>query len=154
MNNTFSSCSSTRTCKLVWITDLPLEKLNIGVFDLLVHSFKKSIFVIIALVPFSLLPQCLLAMWEVLTKADWLGISPCTALLTRTEQIGRILEGQAKGNYCLILPNPFVSTNLSLLVIYFLKKVRVKWSESFAHSHYFLKSAFGKIEHMAKGCSL
>lgn len=90
---------------------------------------KKSIFVIIALVPFSLFLktanvflQCEKCWRRQLDSADL----PDTALLTRTEQIGRILEGRAKGNYCSILPSAFVSTNLSLL-IYFLKKVRVKW---------------------------
>lgn len=43
------NCTKSLTC--------PLEKLNIGVFDLLVHSFRKSIFVIIALVPIHLFPK-------------------------------------------------------------------------------------------------
>lgn len=92
------------------ITDLPLEKLNIGVFDLFVHSFRKSIFVIIALIPIRLFPkaanvflECEKCWQRQLDSADL----PDTALHTRTKQIGRISEGQAKGNYCSVLPSAF-----------------------------------------------
>lgn len=119
-------------------------------FDLHIHSFKKSILVIKALVSIRRFPktanvvlQCEKCWRRQLDSAD---LSE-TALLTRTKRISRMLEGHAKGNYC------SQRTNRSLFFdLYFSEKVRLKWREnnlptvmSQAFQSVVFRAGFGKV---------